>query len=167
MKIIQIIIISFLCFSLAFADDNCEILYENKRLILCAGIEPNPDSHMFSAHPIYAINKKTGKRFFIENEANAKAVKNITKVSDVLYFYKAYRGGNHPIAINRHVLIVIDGDQIINAGGFSGYEDIDSDGVMDFYTFKSIGYGGASYVGEQYKKVKLILKGNNLVVPKK
>jgi len=160
------IIILIFCFSFAYANgDNCEKIYGDEIIDLCARPEPDFNFGPAPNYSIYALNKKTNEKFFIDYEIDIEGVKNITQISSTLYFYKAYRMGNSPNAENRHILLVFDGKQIINAGSFAGYEDIDSDGVKDFFTWE-ISELGRDSASHEYKKAKMVLKNNKLIVQK-
>ncbi|TMP38132.1 hypothetical protein [Pseudoalteromonas rubra] len=141
---------------------DCKKIYSNEHFYLCT--EDNVDGALFPfpVYDVYAVHLKTGNKSFIAYESFVNDVSKITKVSNDEFFYKAYMGGNSPPSENRHVLLVINQLEVKNAGVFSGYEDIDNDGKLDYFLL-SLSESGSASAFDTYTKSKLILKSNELV----
>lgn len=54
-----------------------------------------------------------------------------------IFYYKTYFLGNSINADNGHVLITLNGKLVKFGGEFSGFEDVDNDGIKDFLFTKS------------------------------
>jgi hypothetical protein len=150
----------------SFAVDECRTLFEDSAIKICAELDPEIVYGPSSVYRIYAENKKTNKTFQISKEIDLDGVGKITELSDSMYYYKAYLGGNCANCDERHVLISIVDNKILNFGEFAGYEDIDADGKMDFFSYVTTKMGRA-HVYDEYAKMKMVIKDNKLVIENK
>ncbi|WP_194868656.1 hypothetical protein [Pseudoalteromonas sp. PPB1] len=157
-----IIALSMLFLSFSTKASDCEHIYSNSSFYLCAKKSNDDELFPFPVYDVFAVHVGTGRKSFIANERFINDVSNVIKVSGTEFFYKAYMGGNSPPSEHRHVLIIIDGSEVKNAGIFSGYADIDDDSAPDYYLL-SLSEMGSARAFDTYTKVKLVLRNNKLV----
>ncbi|ALU42158.1 hypothetical protein [Pseudoalteromonas rubra] len=156
------IALSMLLLSVSAKASDCEKIYSNASFYLCAKKNDDDELFPFPVYDVFAVHIGTGRKSFIANERFIKDVSNVIKVSETEFFYKAYMGGNSPPSEHRHVLIIIDGSEVKNAGVFSGYKDIDDNSAPDYFLL-SLSEMGSARAYDTYTRVKLILQNNKLV----
>jgi len=85
------------------------------------------------------------------------------RLFDDLYSFPYYTGGNCSRCSGIDLFRVRD-DTAIFLGPVVGYEDIDDDGVKEFYLFVVSGYGeGTAF--DKFEKLEVFLEGDSLIYP--
>lgn len=113
---------------------------------------------------LYLHYKHKYYKVLVRPETNTRD--KINFINNNLFYFAHYTGGNSINAENRKALIAIENDKIYFCGHFSGYEDIDSDGVKDFYIWE-ISKAGRDHASHEYEKAKMVFENNILAMPKK
>jgi|GEM_PF-3638891 len=158
MKLITAIILGFIAF--CASADECKRIYTSDVFSLCAKYAPDLGISPHKTYSIFGKTKISKSSTHLSDEVDLEGVSDIKKADENKFFYKAYFGGNSINAENRHVLLILTDNAIKYAGEFSGYDDIDGDGINEFYAYEEP--YGTSHANVKYMKKKLVIKNDKL-----
>lgn len=156
------ILLLLLSSSPSFDAKRCTPLTSTETFVLCSQKSKEESLSPFPTFDVFALRHSDKQAFFISHELNLKEVASLVRISDRSYYYRAFLGGNSVNAENRHVLIYLHDDGIKNAGEFSGYADINGNGIKEFYTYAVKDFNNAR-ASASYIKQKLSVKSGQLL----
>jgi hypothetical protein len=150
-----------LCVVQAVRAQSCNVFFENESFSLCSKVVEGLTFGPSQVYEIYGSTPSRSNWELLSTEIELDAVAKVTTINESTYFYAAYLGGNTPHAEFRHVLISLSDGHVLNAGEFSGYEDIDNDGELDFFDYELVSLRETS-ASDDYEKAKLALINGKL-----
>lgn len=144
---------------LAWANETCTSIYNDKNINLC--IQNDLDYLIFNkpVYSLYGSLNSSDKMFKLSEEMIIKGIRDLQKINESLYFYKAYLGGNSINAENRNVLLVTDSEGVYKAGEFSALEYSEGGMLPSFFRFKEVWKPDGVLI---FDKHQLVLDGNVL-----
>lgn len=119
---------------------------------------------LYDSYVLFIKNNKTDTLYKLFTLSKVSINSPLNKIYNNFYSYKYFTGGND-VNAECFQLIQITKTNVSLIGKYKGYDDIDGDGIKDFYILVETNMT-KSHADFEYKKTKIEIKDNHFIYPK-